>query len=513
VRPALLALSIAVLACAEPTPPPTAAALPPPPTAPVRLHAQAWEHRCGGDAPDPKGRCQLNGLDEDEDGSVVVTGGFEGTAPFFGESATAASFRSLVLARISPDGKIAWKKLVGAKVPRDESASVGEQVVMLGGGQFGLSGFHGPGFDLGSGPLPTTARRGGASDDGFVAVLGKDGSPVFAANLDTLLGKDGTQSVLPLRPLGLHLDGKGGFWAVAGRTGEPLAAVHLSGRGDVLGRATYPAVVRFDTPANRLELRSQGAPDRVLGVFGSDSLSLARALAVGRDGTLFVADADGTGQRGLVLHRFSPGGALADVRLDPPEQRTSHATATPAAGPNGEVYVAATTEQLLVEKAIVGGQVIPRLLRTEATVQRVDPDGQIRWTWTAGPSTNLVFPHGVVARAGAVRVILTHRDDLQAAPGVKVPSPSIQPVDSAGRPALSVLSLTEDGRVTALDGMTAQGPCPSWIPALLRGGFAAGRRVTVLSNARDQDKPGACSQSFGFNGGNVIASIPASASP
>lgn len=286
-----------------------------------------------------------------------------------------------------------------------------------------------------------------------------------------------------------------------------------AGQGQVLGRATYPAIVRFDAPNNRLELRSQQGPERPFGVFGSDSLSLARSMAVGHDGVLFIADADGTGERGLTLHRLDPGGAVADLRLDPVERRLSYLRAYPAVGPDGEVYVAAATHRFLVENAIVGGTVIPRLLHSQASVQRIDPNGKVRWVWTAGPSSNLVAPQGLIARGGAVRVLLTHRDDLEAAPDAKIPSPEKQPPDSGGFHAITVVSLTPDGRVTALDGMSAQAPCPSWTPNVLAWAQPGSRGITVLSGARDQDKPGVCSRSFGFNGGSVIAFIPAGAGP
>jgi hypothetical protein len=476
---------------------------------PVRSSAQVWEILCGGVTPDPRGQCQLIGLDEDEDGSLLVTGGFQGTAPFFGERATSAPFRSLVLARVSPAGQLLWKKLLGKKVPRDESANVGEHVLALGKGLFALAGFHGPSFDLGAGALPSSPGRGTA-EDGFAAVLRADGAPVFAANLETLIrGAERTSPGLPLRPLGLHPDGQGGFWVLGGRTGEPLGAARVAADGQVLARVAYPAIVRFDAPGDRLELWSSQAPERLLGRFRGSSVSVARSAAVARDGALWVGDADRAAQREIHVHRLSPDGKALSILLDPNRYRYLQDRALVAAGPEGEVYVAVQSGFIRYQNILVKGRTVPDLVTTRATVQRVDPDGSVRWTRTFGPMENLVYLRGISARGGRVRVLAAHRDDLEIAPGARVAVPVTAggSPDSAGTSIVTVVSFSGEGEVTALDTLAPQGACPTWLP---HGEMTLtmGRSLTLLAAARDQDKPGECSRAFGFNGGSVIVSAP-----
>jgi hypothetical protein len=427
----------------------------------------------------------------------------------FGQSTTSNANRSLLLARVSLKGEVAWKKLFGRKLTQRNSANTGEFVLSVGGGQFALAGFHGEGFDLGGGTPPP----GRGTEVGFVAILRADGSPVFAENFDTIgTDKGPILQGVPLRPLGLHLDGQGGVWALAARANDPLGAMHISASGKVLARVTYPVVVRFDTPDGTVSLRSPQPPNSPLGIYKGNTIQVSRALSVGRNGTLFVVDADDKPQgRGLVLHRFTPAGALADVHLEAPVPGLSYTRGFPVAGPNGEVYVASSTTQLVSHGAIVGSQVIPTLLTTTARVQRVDPDGRVRWTWIAGPRTNLVVPRAVVARNGRVRVLLTYRDDLEAAPGITLPTPEKRGLDSAGQPGLAVLTVDEDGRVVGLDGMAPPPPCPRWMPVSVMESAAIGRSITVLAAARDTDKPGECDRGFGFNGGYVMASIPLSA--
>jgi hypothetical protein len=448
-------------------------------------------------------------VDEDEDGSVIVTGGFEGSTHLFGQSTTSNANRSLLLARLSPKGEVLWKTLFGRKLTQRNSSNTGEFVLSLEGGKFALAGFHGEGFDLGGGTPPP----GRGTDVGFVAILRADGSPVFAENFDTIgTDKGPILQGVPPRPLGLHPDGQGGVWALAARANDPLGAVRISAAGQVLARVTYPVVVRFDTPDGTLSLRSPHTPDRPLGIYRGNTIQVSRVLSVDRNGSLFVVDADDKLQgRGLVLHRFTPAGALTDVQLEAPVPGLSYTRGFPVAGPNGEVYVASSTTQIVSHSAIVGSQVIPKLLTTIARVQRVDPDGRVRWTWTAGPRTNLVMLRAVVARNGRVRVLLTYRDNLEAAPGLMLPTPEKQGLDAAGQPGLAALTFDEHGRVVSLDGMAPPGPCPRWMPVSVMESAAIGRSITVLAPARDADKPGECNVGFGFNGGYVMALIPLSA--
>lgn len=502
----LVVLLLAVGACGSPTS--IAATAPSAPTAvvaalvpltPVHLHATGWQQLCGTPGPEPKGgRCTLAAVDEDEDGSALVTGSFEGSTPLFGTRTTSGTSRSLLIARFSPTGAVQWIKAVGKKPKKDILIlNSGQRVLALGSGLVALAGVHGPDFDLGGGSVPVGPRSGLVTLDGFFAILRNDGSPSFAANLDALaFGAERSLPLLELVPFGIHHDGTGGAWVLAGRPDAPLVAVHLSSSGVVLARIQYPVVLRRDVQTDTLSLHPTLGSDRIIGSFNF-AHDPGRSMAIAPDGTLAVIDADPTPARGLVLHRFLPSGVeMTPVQLDLKRPPTGWWQAFVAMGKQGEAYVAASSDTQHIKTNFAS---------SAAAVYRIDADGTVRWVWNAAPIENYVTMLGVSISGSVIKAVVAFRDNLVAAPDARVPTPTPNPTDSAGTPGLAVITFGTDGRVQSADGFGSASPCPDWIPALVTN-VVASKHLWLLAPARDVT-PGVCGNGFGFNGGVLITSM------
>jgi hypothetical protein len=448
------------------------------------------------------------GADEADDGTVIVGGALIGKGSVFGSETTAPADESLVLARFGAGGAVAWRKVLGEENGKYATLDWAEHVLALGGGLVAVAGGHGPRFDPGGGVLPSgPPERGMPTADGFVAVYRADGTFVFAANLEPLVDGAERTTQTPLRPLGLYGDGAGGVWILAARTGQPLVAARLSATGAVLARAQYTVRLRTEAGSDNVTLYVPGAGgDRIVGVLRKEPSVAAIPFAVAPDGALFVAAADAQTGHALLLQRFGVDGAMTVASLGGEYWWSAAVTV----GAGGEAYVAASTTNLDIRDAIVGGAVIPRLFKSNALVARVESGGGVvRWWLAPGPAENLITV--LSARAGgdgALRVAFAYRDDLFVT-GVRAPAPARSDPASVGTPGFGVATLAEtDGHLLALDALSPTIACPSWTPAVVSRVVLGARQALLVSGERDARKDQACPGSFGFDGGTVLVSMP-----
>lgn len=473
----------------------------------VRMHAEAWERPCRGGG--SGSRCGLMGADETDDGAVIVGGALTGKGSVFGSEATAAADESLLLSRIGADGAVAWTKILGAENGKYATLDWAEHVLALGGGLVAVAGGHGPRFDPGGGVLPSgPPERGMPTVDGFLALYRTDGTFVFAANLEPLVDGAERTTATPLRPLGLYGDGAGGAWVLAGREGQPLVAARVSPTGTALARIQYAVRLRTETGSENVALYVTGAGgDRVAGVLRKATITAAVPFALGPDGALFVAAADGQTGHALLLQRFGSDGAVTVTSLGGEYWWSAAVTA----GAGGEAYVAASTTNLDIREAIVGGAVVPRLLKSNTLIARVErAGGAARWWLAPGPAENVITV--LSARAGddgALRVGVAYRDDLLVA-GVRAPAPQRSSPADVTTPGFAVATLAEaDGRLIGLDALSpTTTPCPSWLPAVASRVVLGAHQALLLSGARDASRDQACRGSFGFDGSTVLVSVP-----
>jgi hypothetical protein len=246
--------------------------------------------------------------------------------------------------------------------------------------------------------------------------------------------------------------------------------------------------------------------DHVVGVLRKEPIVAAVPFAVAQDGALLVAAADGQPGHALLLQRFDVDGAVAVTSLGGEYWWSAAVTV----GAGGEAYVAASTTSLDIRDAIVGGAVIPHLVKSNALVARVERGGSaVRWSLVPGRAENLITV--LSARAGAdaaLRVAFAYRDDLVVA-GLRAPAPARSDPASAGTPGFGVATLTEtDGRLLALDALSQRTACPSWTPAIVSRVVLGSRQALLVSGERDARKDQACPGSFGFDGGTVLVSMP-----
>ncbi len=258
----ILAVLMLMAGCAKPAPPPPlarhvapASSLPTPPAQPPKLPLtflglqETWAQPChltdkGQKAETP---CLLNAVDVASDGTVFVGGGAYANAELGGVQHAARAYQYILLAAFDPNGKTLWSKAFGARwhnVVADLSV-IGDTLI--------VTGIHGNGFTLGNNirlpdlkvpPSPNKrSDMGFEAETGFVAAFRKDGTPLWAKNLSSIVGPGAPghyaglaydRSIFPARDRGFHVS-----WRENLTDGDPHIA-HLDIDGTLIEHWTVP---------------------------------------------------------------------------------------------------------------------------------------------------------------------------------------------------------------------------------------------------------------------------------
>jgi len=138
-----------------------------------------------------------------DDGSILLSGTFQGDIDIGGKTLTSAGETDLFVAKISAAGSTIWARAFGdARTEADASLALGPQ------GQVFVSGFYQGAPDLGDGPLPDT---GATADGQLLAALDTDGNLSWSRGVVHQFG---------YFAFGVQVDEAGSPWLVGPCAGE-----------------------------------------------------------------------------------------------------------------------------------------------------------------------------------------------------------------------------------------------------------------------------------------------------
>ena len=272
------------------------------------------------------------------------------------------------ISQYQPDGTRNWVSLLGSSNGRDAANTLAtgtDGAIYLGGSL--------------SGDLDDQINRSG-SWDAFISKYQPDGTREWSR----LIGSQGEGSTHAMA-----VDDKGAIYA-AGDAAGTVDGQTSSGSWDAF-------ITKYQPDGTREWLR----------LMGSDATDSARALAVGKDGAIYMAGQTagspdgqtGSGKDDIFISKYQPDGTRDWVRLlGTTEADYVEALTTDA---DGFIYVAGHTSGNPDGKTVTGGE--------EAFISKYRPDGTREWFWSFGSSetdeaTALVAaPNGVFYMAGSTR--------------------------------------------------------------------------------------------------------------
>jgi hypothetical protein len=342
----------------------------------------------------------------DGSGNLVLSGWFEDTVDFGGQSLTSRGGMDMFVAKYSPSGALLWAKSFGG---RNEDG--GNEVDVLGNGDIAVSATSNGGFEVGG-----TVIEGGGERDSFVLRLDAQGNLLWAVPF----AGPGTERIR-----GIAINDAGEVFVSFQYKGSiSLGETRISARGG------------WDGAVAKLAANGQGAWLFGAGGRGTDNI---RGLDIGPDGSVYAAgvfegpavlagiEVPAIGRKGDdFLFRMGPSGGISWIvsvggkgRSEGPEIRADRRGVVIGSTADGELTLRRDRDTLAT-LAAPGG-------RPTSYVAGFTSDGNLRFVYMPAPNSNGAGALGAIPATSAngayVAQVIRFRGGLDVS-GTQLSTPS-----------------------------------------------------------------------------------------